>query len=1234
MGHEIRTGDKLTDKTQTLAIMNRGAANSYNAPENQRFRSRRKTVGLHTTNPKMPLESSKPKSRLTELDEKWREILTSAKECPAVLGLAAFSEEEEIEVTRLVHAAVDGWPSPFERLLYLLEHRPAIMLVWLARRAGVAYDENFWPNFEREVGANIPIPRREELVSRFTHHARSLMASYTPPPDLGAQHLMGSMLFHAGLPLCHCPAFANACSWAENHGGLPDPDYPDAGEQLRATILQSSSLQGIPILVKALRGPIGPLVCAEALNIVFKREATSGNPRLIAALQGAFAKAGASGLRRSARQAYLRLAPDMCSLEIVGPRQDTSLLSGQCVVWMASGVPNRRGREEEFVFRVGSEPRVEIELRGLSGGLTCRRVFEFDWAVRSVPCLVFDAESRREKRVEPGGAVMLRSGIYWVVHPIETTLVEAGSRYDWPDGRNAISQLVLRPGREVVLQGNGQPVRFQVAQAPFFETIGKVVRTDDAQRIHYGWTRLPEVWSPGTVEGLNRWQLHVHLDHAPMAEVFPLTQGDVQGSFIQFRPASANWLDALAPGLHHLRCVVTRGGRRAECEQEFWYWAGLMDWDEGRCFKFASAPSNIHWPDCRGFEQHRSTLRHKVDARRRHGLAFNVGGQIYAFEWSRTGLFLESSERRAGVTSLVEEHPIPTSIAADLSSSRWLRVWHIPAQQAELRANGRPVQTFAPGQTRAEISLAHLATLFPQGATLSLVAQGLETRLASFHRPLAPTFIDVEVTNGYDCLVLKFCEEIRWVRPRLRELLSGRTLPFEGLRLGTSGHCLFSVDELPTVECANVCANWEGQSQFCRISLDVPKAGWPPGIWFVELEVRCSDEHGWELVKDERGGHACLVSREPPAAPPDDARTQAMWWAAGSSLSAQGVPHNPPDFTGDPTALSDLLAECEELLSRKFASSVWSRVEWIQTLSGELGRQAASMIDSDDGSLRSRLLAAVARESEITPRSLLVTVPSLLASRADCFGSVLGEDALRTSLRWCSGISSQSSISQSLAGRLMECFQSPKATGLLSTLQHFSNFTAVVQSGVGGVVREFSQFDFQRYWQNTIGPIPTSPDESEWSDCDALGRRHVYSAIASLLKRRELEAGGRGLATAAGVFALADDFRRWLRGALGIHSTILPDSAWNQPWLDVSIPNHAWAEDFSRFCSLYALAARAAAAGWLKFGEVTKWLHHRPRGVSDTAKAVTTLVCLAPELLGYYLMFWELIIRTTPHDRT
>lgn len=207
----------------------------------------------------------------------------------------------------------------------------------------------------------------------------------------------------------------------------------------------------------------------------------------------------------------------------MGPRQEASLLAGQSIVWVVAGVPHRRGREEEFSFRVGDEARVEIELRGLSGGLTCRRVFDLDWANRPVPCLVFDTELRREKRIETPGTVTVRSGNYWVVHSTQCSLSESESRYDWPDGRCAISQMLLRPGREVVLEGASQPMRFQAALTPFLEPAGEVVRTDDGQSIYFGWSRLPEVWCPAGTGELSRWVLNLFLDHADSPQVFPLT---------------------------------------------------------------------------------------------------------------------------------------------------------------------------------------------------------------------------------------------------------------------------------------------------------------------------------------------------------------------------------------------------------------------------------------------------------------------------------------------------------------------------------------------------------------------------------------------------------------------------------------------------------------------------------------------------------------------------------------
>lgn len=1175
-----------------------------------------------------------PVSRLAELDATWRAILASPEQCPPVLGLAAFSEEQEAEVTKLVHDAIAvSQGSPLDGLLRLLQRRPAVMLVWLARKAATAYrDGGFYDEFEATIGAQIPITRRQELVSEFSQQARALMVNFTAPPELGTFWLVETFLFHAGLPLCHCASFAKACRWVEQNSGLPSPAEEGAGEELRDAALACSYIRSIPILQKSLRGPAGPLACAEALNLIFEQDAPPTNPRLTAALREAFANVGAGGPRRSARQPFLRLAPDLCSLEVVGPRQESSLLAGHGSVWLVNGKPHRRGFDEDFVFSVRDEARVEIELRGLTDGLSCRRVFELDWAKRPVPFILFDTELRREKRLEAADEVTLRSGEYWLVHSASMAMSDSGSRFDWPDGRNAISQLTLRPGRETQLEGDGRRCRFRAAQVPFLEPAGQPVRTDDGQRVYFGWTDLPEIWCPAEDDQPTNWQLVVTLNRAAEPRLIPLRNGVMAGAFLRFVASDSDWLRALPPGLHHLRCVVTRGGRRSECVQEFWYWAGLNAWTEGEGFECSIAPANLRWADCHGLEHVDGLLFHRADGRRQHRLAFEIAGDIHLFCWSRNGIFLECFERRAGVATQAEAHSLESGFSADSQCSRWLRVWRIPAQEAELRANGQLVQVFAPGRTSTDVSLAHLATLFPKGGTLTLNVRGLEIRIASFHRPLTPAFIELDSLNGYESLTLKFSDEVRCVRPRLREIISGREIEFEGRKFGSSGHCLFQVDGLPQIECAILCDNLGHESQFCRISLDVPKTGWPPGIWFAELDIRREESQGWQPVRDELGGHAPLIWREPPTESPNDPRSRAIWWAAGKSLASEFVPKIPLDFGSETTALADLLAECEALLTRGHATVVWPRVEWSQTLTGELARQAAKLIGSDDGSLRRRLLVSLAREQEITPRSLIVSVPALLASPAEALAAIEGDDAVRRALKWCSKIGASPTVCESLRDDLVRAFQSPQTSGLLVTLQHFKNFTAIVQGGSSMIGRDFMGFDFARYWQQTIGSLHTQPDAEEWQDLAALGRSHAHNSLAAMLDRRRKDEGGRGLAVAASIFALAEDFRRWLRLELGARANIMTDAAWQRPWLDVEILGDALPGQCARFCSVFALAARAAAAGWLDFNKVTGWLHHRPHGVSDTSKAVTTLACLAPELLGYYLMFWELICRTSRHE--
>ena len=133
-----------------------------------------------------------------------------------------------------------------------------------------------------------------------------------------------------------------------------------------------------------------------------------------------------------------------------------------------------------------------------------------------------------------------------------------------------------------------------------------------------------------------------------------------------------------------------------------------------------------------------------------------------------------------------------------------------------------------------------------------------------------------------------------------------------------------------------------------------------------------------------------------------------------------------------------------------------------------------------------------------------------------------------------------------------------------------------------------------------------------------------------LRQRRQSEDGHNGNVANA-VFATASDLRNSLHTRLGIHASFIPEQAWTAPWLDVDLVNDALASNLNCYASMAALAARASAAGLDAVSRFLGWQAAR-FGLGTSMKATTTLVAMSPELFGFYLFLWELLIRTEPHD--
>lgn len=99
---------------------------------------------------------------LQELDVKWRKYFHS-EACPPVPGLAPLSEDESAVIRQLVALQLSRYQYkyPHWRIVFaLLERFPACMAVWLARKAGEAYEAGaFWEKFGELIGITVPMNR-------------------------------------------------------------------------------------------------------------------------------------------------------------------------------------------------------------------------------------------------------------------------------------------------------------------------------------------------------------------------------------------------------------------------------------------------------------------------------------------------------------------------------------------------------------------------------------------------------------------------------------------------------------------------------------------------------------------------------------------------------------------------------------------------------------------------------------------------------------------------------------------------------------------------------------------------------------------------------------------------------------------------------------------------------------------------------------------------------------------
>jgi hypothetical protein len=1156
---------------------------------------------------------------LEELDAKWREYL-AAESCPAVLGLAPLSEDESEVIRELVaDELARSSRAPWQALFALLPRFPACLVVWLARKAGEAYEEGaFWEKFSSAIGASIPLNQRAEFAKRFRDTCHKTMAAWLPPQELGGHNIVAEFLYQAGLPLDRCDGFAQHVRKVERSLGLPDAEAPDAGEQLCEAVLDSLRAIPVPTLKRALRGPAGSRICEVALSVVLNGEFADINPRLGKELARVFEEAGHGSLRRSAHQPFLRLGEDLGSLEIVGPRQDASLIGLNGLTWVVDDRRCPTPRTEEFVLTITDQRRVSLELTGLVLGAMPSYTFVLRLNDLAEPFILFDEKTRRQRRV--GGPVP--SGYYWLLHRRDDTLVGADQCYEWPDGERSLSFFRALPGIGVTLQSDrGGPWRFAAALTPFFDATGERITDESGQTICFGWVQMPFVWLPieeTDTERLVQW--HVRLTNRSSDCTWALSStGDEAGGMAHCLIEADGYLATLSAGLHRLEFSLQRGERgRDEAQAGYWYWQGLASHDP-RGFRLSGQAVNLIRHECRGFAFEVSTISHLVDQYRRHTLAFGIDGSQIAFHWAQPGIFVESFERRPGKQAVPHSHLLGEAFPASLNSARWIRIWLAGQREWQIVVGEMVWHRDITDDRRefVELSLAGLATAFPGGGDIRLRLRGSERLLARFSSPIHPLSVVAEDDESHAGFRFHFSERILWARPVVNELASGQHRILAAQRFGPSGRCVFSGNDLPPIECSNVEDRNRDVAFGHPVTLRVPKQGWPEGLWLIELEVR-RDENADEQPVTLRGhDHAPIVISVHNGGSESTTRSCLLWASFDSRTQF-------PDFTLDDSGraeLFELLVDLIGLRQRGIDAAAIRRMGWlkdaVRALSQLVGRIARQRQSNE---LQSKLLNLACQDASHLG---FVYLPGLLALPSSEYRELPSGDPLNDALRRCGKLA----VADSVADAVRADFSFLD----INVIGCFENFPQVADTPIDEPLSiEFSHFAHERYWERVLGTAQVDRLVPDWSGESASGREHMLWALAQLVRRYENETHHLNLAAANALLHCALEFRAWLNHRLGTKA-LMSTAAWTAPWPRFAAPDVDFLEAVPRFASLFALAARSAAADLLEFDEALTWLESHVERRWMAEEGIAVLVSLAPELFGHQLLFWELIVRTTPH---
>ncbi len=1172
---------------------------------------------------------------LDQINAHWTNLLSSP-EFSGLAGLVNLSAEDYDVIRREMFVAAEGEVS---RVITGMGLYPAVALVGMSRAAQMAYDgDNFWENFGTEVGITIPVNRRAELKEAFCRAAARTIAGFHRAHWEGWSHA-GEFLVQAGLPLHHCSTFARVLRLAVDDTGLPDAQDSEGIQETIERMLSRSELSGQKVIQKALRGPAGPLLVEAAVAAISAGDFDRFNSELAKALHESFESHPRHATGQTLRRPFLQLDRDRSRLELNCPYPPAALCGGQGIVWSINGERHRAAGGQGFLYPLRRMVSYTVELHGLHSGRSVK------WAIDARPdsgprgFSAFSAETGRHVRLEESEeGLMLAPGDYYLLHASRWACDEATDQVEWNEDGFTLTQVSIRPGDPHVFYDGDKEVTVSAAKSVWLEAAGKSFTTSaEEKKVHYGWEEWPRLWIDADANA-EEWTTEIS-SAAFSATVMAMPLGLEVGGLRAHQLSAPEMLRRLPPGLHRIIMTV-RQRDRIRHRQEWLLWIGLTE-ASGTGFTWSSRPMNLLEESVRGFVEAGGGFAAGSTEERVRQIVFRMGPETMALKWLREGISVEACEVTAGARNTPQPCSLGSTHPADEFSKTQLRISIVPAKIATLLVNGKPFKkgTSANGFMQFDVSLASVAALYPEGGEISVVADGeLETVVARFSRPVVASLAALTSDHDYKTLRCLIGQPIAACRVRVREMISGLEVLTEGMPLEATGEACIRPNELPRVKCANTGPQkLHGYSGFGLV-IGVGETKWPEGVWWIEVEVQSRPESSWETLRDTKGGCLPLLVVQNPTQPPDDYRSHALWWGLANRGSGGAFPAKLPSADGNATRLNGLLCEISALLKDRISEHVMKKqFAGLFQLRNELSRQVNWLIEDGNSGAADGVVAELnAEDSTATPRSLIFSTPTVVALPTPHLERMAEGDMLRTCLLWCGRLAAAETVAGGF--HRLEIDPAPAlgaaCPGEAAVLKFFRNGNRMRPNGTLPNGEEFTGFDFRRYFEH-LGRARINPDTTP-AAVQPLSSEHFGYAIRSFRERRNAAEACASLSNVNTVFSRSNLIAKELANRLPQYRPLMPQGIWMRPWPEISVDDDNLAEVAVQFASVYALMTRLAGDKRLSFRDFNKWMRTQTWLGPDQTQAVnhatTTLICKGPELFGFFLMFWQLMIQTYPHD--